>query len=137
MAIRPGWVFSAPCCCACLSLAAPLPAFNLAGFGSSSDWLSPRFTFCCTIIARQHRDYYVTIDRVETQWGILGRSSKEALIKDISLIDVHQKGIIGWLGIGTVDFGTSGTEGIEVQFKNVRRPHRIKDLVRQLQQRAK
>lgn len=95
------------------------------------------FTFCCTIIARQHRDYYVTVDRVETQWGILSRSSNEARIADISAIDVHQRGIIGWFGVGTVDFGTSGTEGIEVQFKNVRRPHRIKDLVRQLQQRAK
>jgi hypothetical protein len=39
------------------------------------------------------------------------------------------------LGIGTVEFSSSGTDGVEVRFKNVRKPHRVKEIVRQLQQR--
>jgi membrane protein YdbS with pleckstrin-like domain len=91
---------------------------------------------CCTIISRQHRDYYVTTERVEAESGIIGRNSKEIRIVDIRSIDVHEQGLMGLLGIGTVDFSSSGTDGVEVQFKNVRRAHRVKELVRQLQKRA-
>lgn len=92
--------------------------------------------FCCLIIARQHRDYFVSGERVEVEWGIIGRSSKEVRIVDIRSMDVHEKGLLGLLGVGTLDFSSSGTDGVEVQFRNVRRPHRIKELVRQLQRRA-
>jgi hypothetical protein len=94
------------------------------------------FTLCCTIIARQHRDYYVSGERVEVEWGIIGRNSKEVRIVDIRSMDVHQKGLLGFLGVGTLDFSSSGTDGVEVQFKNVRRAHKVKELVRQLQRRA-
>ena len=94
------------------------------------------FVLCCVIIARQHRDYFVSGERVEVEWGIIGRSSKEVRIVDIRSMDVHEKGLLGLLGVGTLDFSSSGTDGIEVQFRNVRRPHRIKELVRQLQKRA-
>ena len=93
-------------------------------------------TFCCVIIARQHRDYLVTDERVEVEWGLIGRSSKEVRVQDIRSIDVIEGGVLGFLGIGTVDFSSAGTDGVEVQFKNVRRPHRIKELVRQMQKRA-
>ena len=94
------------------------------------------FVFCCMIISRQHRDYFVSGERVEVEWGIIGRNSKEVRIVDIRSMDVHQKGLLGLLGVGTLDFSSSGTDGIEVQFRHVRRPHRIKELVRQLQRRA-
>jgi hypothetical protein len=94
------------------------------------------FTFCCLIIARQHRDYLVTNERVEVEWGLIGRSSKEVRIQDIRSIDVIEGGFMGFIGIGTVNFSSSGTDGVEVQFKNVRRPHRVKELVRQMQKRA-
>lgn len=91
---------------------------------------------CCVIISRQHRDYFVSGERVEVEWGIVGRSSKEVRIVDIRSMDVHEKGLLGLLGVGTLDFSSSGTDGVEVQFRHVRRPHRIKELVRQLQRRA-
>lgn len=92
-------------------------------------------TFCCTIIARQHRDYYVSGERVEVEWGIIGRSSKEVRIIDIRSMDVHEKGLLGFLGIGTLDLSSAGSEGVEVRFQYVRKPHRIKELIRQLQAR--
>lgn len=84
-------------------------------------------------IARYSRDYIVTRERVELIWGIIGRSSKEARICDIRSIDVYEKGIKGLLGLGTIDFSTAANAGIEVQFKDMRKAHAVKDLVRKLQ----
>jgi hypothetical protein len=84
-------------------------------------------------IARYSHDYIVTRERVELIWGIIGRSSKEARICDIRSIDVYESGLKGLLGLGTIDFSTAANAGIEVQFKDMRRAHVVKDLVRKLQ----
>lgn len=84
-------------------------------------------------IARYSHDYIVTYERVELIWGIIGRSSKEARICDIRSIDVYESGLKGLLGLGTIDFSTAANAGIEVQFKDMRRTHHVKDLVRKLQ----
>jgi membrane protein YdbS with pleckstrin-like domain len=84
-------------------------------------------------IARYSHDYIVTHERVELIWGIIGRSSKEARICDIRSIDVYEYGLKGLLGLGTIDFSTAANAGIEVQFKDMRQAHEVKDLVRKLQ----
>lgn len=84
-------------------------------------------------IARYSHDYIVTRERVELIWGIIGRSSKEARICDIRSIDVYESGLKGLLGLGTIDFSTAANAGIEVQFRDMRRAHEVKDLVRKLQ----
>ena len=93
-------------------------------------------TFCSIVLTRQLHEYFVTNERVEMDWGLIGRSSKEIRIVDIRAIDVHQGGLLGFFGVGTVDFSSTASTQIEVRFKNVRRPHRIKELVRQMQRRA-
>lgn len=90
-------------------------------------------TFIAVGIARFSHDYIVTQERVELIWGIIGRSSKEARICDIRSIDVYESGIKGLLGLGTIDFSTAANAGVEVQFKDMRRAHELKDLVRKLQ----
>ena len=84
-------------------------------------------------ISRYSHDYIVTRERVELIWGIIGRSSKEARICDIRSIDVYESGLKGLLGLGTIDFSTAANAGIEVQFKDMRQAHEVKDLVRKLQ----
>lgn len=84
-------------------------------------------------ISRFSHDYIVTRERVELIWGIIGRSSKEARICDIRSIDVYESGLKGLLGLGTIDFSTAANAGIEVQFKDMRQAHEVKDLVRKLQ----
>jgi membrane protein YdbS with pleckstrin-like domain len=84
-------------------------------------------------IARYSHDYIVTRERVELIWGIIGRSSKEARICDIRSIDVYESGLKGLLGLGTIDFSTAANAGIEVQFRDMRSAHEVKDLVRKLQ----
>lgn len=84
-------------------------------------------------VSRVTHDYIVTPQRVELLWGILGRSSKEARICDIRSIDVYENGLKGMLGLGTIDFSTAANAGIEVQFRDLRRAHDVKELVRKLQ----
>lgn len=90
-------------------------------------------TLLAVAIARYSRDYIVTKERVELIWGIIGRSSKEARICDMRSIDVYESGLKGLLGLGTIDFSTAANAGIEVQFKDLRQAHVVKDLVRKLQ----
>ena len=87
----------------------------------------------CVGIARYSRDYFVTEDRVEVMWGMIGRSSKEVRIRDIRSIDVRESWVTGMLGLGSVDFSSSANAGIEVAFDHVRKAHGIKELVRRLQ----
>ena len=87
----------------------------------------------CVGIARESRSFLVTDERVEVIWGLLGRSSKEVRIRDIRSIDVHESWFTGLLGLGSVDFSSSANPGVEVSFYHVRKAHRIKELVRQLQ----
>jgi membrane protein YdbS with pleckstrin-like domain len=84
-------------------------------------------------VARVTHDHIVTPQRVELLWGIIGRNSKEARICDIRSIDVYESGIKGMLGLGTIDFSTAANAGIEVQFRDMRRAHEVKELVRRLQ----
>jgi membrane protein YdbS with pleckstrin-like domain len=94
-------------------------------------------TFIAIGIARYSHDYIVTRERVELIWGIIGRSSKEARICDIRSIDVYESGLKGLLGLGTIDFSTAANAGIEVQFKDMRQAHEVKDLVRKLQRASR
>lgn len=93
--------------------------------------------FIGVAIARFSTDYIVTEERVERVWGILGRSSKEVRICDIRSIDVYEKGLLGMLGIGSVDISSAGNAGIEVSFQKMRGAHEVKHLVRKLQRVAR
>lgn len=84
-------------------------------------------------IARSTRTYLVTEERVEVVWGLLGRSSREVRICDIRSIDVHESGLKGLLGLGTVNFSSAANADVEVQFRDIRGAHEVKELVRQLQ----
>lgn len=90
-------------------------------------------TILATALARFSKEYLVTEERVEIVWGIIGRSSKEVRIRDIRSIDVHESGFTGLIGIGTLDFSSAANSGVEVQFRDIRKAHRVKELVRVLQ----
>jgi len=100
--------------------------FTAAGFGLALlglAWLSfMRFT----------QDYRITPRRVEVITGFLARSSNEVRIEDIRAINVTCRGFTGMIGIGTVDFFTSG-DSAEVSFKKIWAATKVKTLVRRLQ----
>lgn len=81
------------------------------------------------------RDYQITARRVEVISGLIARSSNEIRIADIRAINVSCRGLTGILGIGTVEFFTIGDKP-EVVFRSVWTARAIKELVRDLQDRA-
>ena len=88
--------------------------------------------FAYILFERSLRQYYITPRRVEMVTGFIAKSSKEALIEDIRAINVVRRGLAGMLGIGTVEFNTTGDEP-EVTFDNVWAAKDVKALVRRIQ----
>jgi hypothetical protein len=84
-------------------------------------------------IARRSHDYIVTEERVEYVWGIIGRSSKEVRICDIRSLNVSEEGILGLLGLGSLEVSSASASGVEVRFKHLRRAHEVKKIIRKLQ----
>ena len=77
-------------------------------------------------------EYFVTPKRVELEKGLIAKSSNEVRIADIRAINVTCVGLSGILGIGSVDFFTTGDDP-EVTFRDVWAAKKVKALVRQLQ----
>jgi hypothetical protein len=92
--------------------------------------------FCCIVILRQQRDYFITNESVEVEWGVIGRRYLEIPMNRLRSLGVRKKGLLGFLGVGTVEFSSVETGEVEMQFKHVRNPHRIQELVLQLQRRV-
>lgn len=82
---------------------------------------------------RMTTSYFITTHRVEMEFGLIGRSTKEVRISDIRAIDVEQDAFKAIVGIGNVRFDSSAGPDAEVEFVNVRRPHNLRQAVRELQ----
>lgn len=104
--------------------------FGLAG------WLLASLILIYILIHRSSRDYFVTPLRVEVVEGIFSKNSKEVRIEDIRAINVKTRGLIGLLGVGTVEFTSAGGEAVDVAFVQVGRAHKVKKLVRRVQDKA-
>ncbi len=83
-------------------------------------------------LVRYCHDYHIRTRRIESVVGLLARNSREVRIEDIRAINVTCRGVSGMLGIGTIDFHTSG-DAPEISFDRVWAARRIKALVRRLQ----
>lgn len=83
-------------------------------------------------LARCTCEYTVRSGRVEQETGLFAKSSKEIRVSDIRAINVTCVGLKGLLGVGTVDFFTTGDDP-EVRFTDVWAAKEVKKLVRALQ----
>ncbi len=77
-------------------------------------------------------DYHIRERRIEIITGLLARSSREVRIADIRSINVTCRGLPGLIGIGTIDFLTSGDQP-EVSFRQVWAARKLKQKIRRLQ----
>jgi hypothetical protein len=100
--------------------------FFIAGFGVAI------LTLIAVLIDRSTQVYMVTPKRVELVWGLLTKSSNEVRIEDIRTINVRRKGFSGLLGIGTIEFSSTGDK-IDVTFTDIWAAQKVKALVRELQ----
>lgn len=89
-------------------------------------------TVVCIVIDRSTRHYIVTPRRIEVEWGLIVKSSNEVRIGDVRTVNVRKSGLKGLLGIGTIEFSSAGDD-IDVTFADVHAAHRVKRLVRELQ----
>lgn len=122
------------------TLAIILLAFAGAIYGRqfSSWWLfgglvAALFGVSWILLERSMRLYLITPRRVELIKGLIAKSSNEVRIEDIRTINVRTPGIRGLLGVGTVEFASAGGGSVEVTFADVQSAHRIKGLVRRIQ----
>lgn len=102
------------------------PKLTLAAFGLATAGLV-RLS-----LVRYSHDYHIHTRRIECMVGLLARSSREVRIEDIRAIHVTCRGLSGLLGVGSIDFHTSG-DAPEITFQKVWAARRIKALVRRLQ----
>lgn len=86
--------------------------------------------------ARITNVFIVSRDRAELIQGLIAKSSKEVRIRDIRAINVIKRFPAGWLDVGNLEISSSASGEVEVLFKGVRAPHRIKKLIRQFQDQA-
>lgn len=86
-----------------------------------STWLGSRYT--------------VTLESVTEERGLLSRTSSEVRIRDIRNMVVQQTAMNRLLGIGSVAFSSAAGDKAEVTFRDVPRPHAVRDLVRGIQDR--
>ncbi|MAS93643.1 MAG: hypothetical protein CMO55_10670 [Verrucomicrobiales bacterium] len=77
-------------------------------------------------------DYLITPRRIELIKGLLARSSQEVRIADIRAINVSCSGLAGIIGVGSVEFFTSGDDP-EIVFQKIWKARKVKRLVRKLQ----
>ena len=127
-------------------LSFPFALFVIAGSLAGGYWLHERsawwifagmlgalFGISWILFQRSLRLYLITPKRIEVVMGFIAKSSNEVRIEDVRAINVHTPGLTGLLGVGTVEFASAGGNPIDVAFKNVYAAHRIKGLVRRLQ----
>lgn len=84
------------------------------------------------VLERSSHLYVITARRIEAVHGLVAKDSTEIRVEDIRTINVIRKGIPGLIGVGTVEFSSTG-DAIDVSFGDLWGARRIKKLVRRLQ----
>ncbi len=79
--------------------------------------------------------YRVTLDSVVEQQGLFSRHTSEIRIADIRNVVVNQSMLDRIVLIGDVSFSSAAGSGIEVTFRKIARPGRVRDLVKDIQDR--
>ncbi|MDB4662803.1 PH domain-containing protein [Verrucomicrobiales bacterium] len=85
------------------------------------------------VLERTAKLYLITPRRVEIVKGLFAKSSNEVRIDDIRTINVVRTGFLGMIGVGRVEFASSGGQDVEVAFDDVWDAQRVKGLVRRIQ----
>lgn len=102
----------------------------------AAGWVSGSLWLALTLLRRSAVEYRVTTRRVEIQQGLISKSSREIRIPDIRAINVRKSGFTGLLGVGDLSFSSSTGGEEDVVFHQTPGAHRLKNRVRQLQDRG-
>lgn len=84
-----------------------------------------------SILDQKTRVFTHTTRKVMAKVGIISRKTHEVAIRDIRSINMHQSILERIFGLGSVQIGSAGTGGVEVEFKGITRPAKVRDGIRQ------
>ena len=88
------------------------------------------FLILYAILDQKTRVFTHTSRRVMAKVGIISRKNHEVTIGDIRSIHMHQGIVERLFGLGTVQIGSAGTGGIEVEFKGIQNPAQVQGQIR-------
>jgi len=82
----------------------------------------------------RHNAWRFTVERgtIESRRGYIAREIKSVRIEDVRNINVTQTFMQRLLGIGNVEFSSSGTAGIEVIFEDVVEPLSVREKIQNM-----
>lgn len=82
------------------------------------------------ILDRNAKIFTLTTRKVMAQSGIVSRKTSEVAMRDIRSINMSQGILERIFGLGTVQIGSAGHVGIEVELKGIQNPAQVRDQVR-------
>ena len=88
------------------------------------------------ILDQQTKVFTLTNKRVMSKAGIISRATHEVSLTDVRSISMQQSLSKRLFGLGTVQIGSAGTAGIEVEFSGIANPAKVLDQIRQSKDQA-
>jgi hypothetical protein len=98
----------------------------IGGFGVAA------LAFFYIVLERSSHVYVITPRRLEAIHGLVAKDSTEIRVEDVRTINVRRNGLPGLLGVGSIEFSSSG-DAVDVCFADIWGARRLKKLVRRLQ----
>lgn len=83
-----------------------------------------------SILDQKTRVFTHTTRKVMTKVGIVSRKTHEVAIRDIKSINMNQGILERIFGLGSIQIGSAGTGGVDVEFKGITNPAIIRDEIR-------
>lgn len=87
--------------------------------------------FLWAFLHRNTTKYRRTTQRIECEWGIISKRTREVKLADITAMNFEQSGIDRIFRIGNIELCTSGTSGVEVELRAVPCPKLVREDIRQ------
>jgi membrane protein YdbS with pleckstrin-like domain len=81
------------------------------------------------ILDQRTKVFTLTNRRVMSKTGIISRRTQEVNLRDIRSINMNQTLTERLFSLGTVQIGSAGTGGIEVEFSGINKPVKVRDQV--------
>lgn len=91
------------------------------------------FMIIWIFIDRARQTYMVTRTKIMVETGLIAKSSTEVRIRDIRSINLNKHGMVGFLGVGDLEFSSAATDKAEIVFSSIPDAAEVRDLVRKYQ----
>ncbi len=100
--------------------------------GQESMILLALIPLCVIIYRRVANLFYVKNERIERRRGIISRDIRSIALADIRNINLKQGIVDRLLNVGTLEFSSAASSGVEVVWWGVKNPMRIKEQIEKM-----